>query len=382
MSGSAPSGRRPLRSRAGLSLRLFAAIGLVVAAGAGTLLVVALLVAPQIFDAHVRMAPGPMPPALQQHVDEAFASAVILSLVTAVTVAVIAALTVTWLVSRRIAVPVTELAAAAEHVAAGDYDARVLEPDLGPEFAALAASFNTMAQRLAASERVRQRLLADLAHELRTPLASIEANLEAVADGVLPASTETWATLAEQTGRIGRLVDDIAAVSHAEERSLHIDPQPRPLAQFATSAAASVQARYAAKGVALTVHVDPRTPAVRADPHRLAEALANLLDNALRHTPPGGQVSITTGAGRQLGHLAARLVITDTGEGFDPGHADRLFERFYRADTARTHRDAGSGIGLTITKAIINSHRGTITAHSNGPGQGAAFTVTLPAGTV
>jgi len=320
-----------------LGLRLFAAMGLVVLAGASTLLIVALLVAPQVFHTHLRMALGTIPTATQQHVDEAFANSILLSLAMAVVVALIAALTVTWLVSRRIAAPVADLAAAAARLAAGHYDTWVPEPGLGTEFAALAASFNTMAGRLAATEQVRQRLLADLAHELRTPLASIEASLEAIADGVLPAADATWAALAEQTARLDRLVDDIAAVSHAEERTLHLDP------------------------------------------HRLAEALANLLDNALRHTPPGGQVTISTHRDRQLGHDVARLVITDTGEGFPPTEAERLFERFYRTDAARTHRDAGSGIGLTITKAIINAHHGTIRAHSSGPGHGAAFTITLPA---
>jgi signal transduction histidine kinase len=370
----------PTRPSPGLSLRLFAAMGLVVVAGASTLLIVALLVAPQVFHTHLRMALGTIPPTTLQHVEEAFGNAILLSLAMAVAVAVIAALTVTWLVSRRIAAPVTDLATAAARLADGHYDTRVPEPGLGTEFAALAASFNTMAGRLAATEQVRQRLLADLAHELRTPLASIEGSLEAIADGVLPTADATWAALAEQTARLDRLVDDIAAVSHAEERTVHLDPHPHALIELATTAAASSRPRYTAKGVTLALQPDPGTPAVRADPHRLAAALANLLDNALRHTPPGGQVTISTHHDRPLGHDVARLVITDTGDGFPPAEAERLFERFYRTDTARTHRDAGSGIGLTITKAIINGHHGTIRAHSSGPGHGAAFTITLPAG--
>jgi signal transduction histidine kinase len=366
-------------ARAGLGPRLFAATGLVVLAGAGTLLAVALLVAPQVFHTHLRMALGSVDPATGRHVDEAFTDAILLSLGMAVAVAVLAALTVTWLVSRRIAVPVSDLAAAAGRLAAGDYGTRIPEPGLGPEFAALTGGFNTMAARLATTEQVRQRLLVDLAHELRTPLASIEATVEAVADGILPADPQTWAILTEQTTRLRRLVDDIAAISHAEERVLYLDLKPLLPADIATTAAAAAQARYTAKGVTLTLDLDPGTPVVSGDSHRLAEALGNLLDNALRHTPPGGQVTITTHPVREFGRDAARLTVTDTGEGFDPAYADRLFERFYRTDTARTHHNGGSGIGLTITKAITTAHHGTIHARSDGPSHGATFTIALPA---
>jgi signal transduction histidine kinase len=376
---AAPGLPRPGHQRATLGMRLFAAMALVVLAGAITLLVVALLVAPQVFHAHLHAALGDIPPATQKHVDEAFTRAVLLSLGTAVTVALLAALSVTWLVSRRIAAPVADLAAAAGRLAAGRYDTRVPEPALGPEFTALAEGFNTMARRLAATEQVRQRLLADLAHELRTPLASIEATVEAIADQVLPADDAAWATLAEQTGRIARLVEDLASVSHAEERSLNLDLSTQPLTELAISAAAAVQARYTAAHLTLSVLADPKTPAVRVAPHRVAEALSNLLDNALRHTPPGGHVTITTSRDRELGHDIARLVVTDTGEGFPPDQAERLLERFYRTDTARARHEGGSGIGLTITKAIITAHHGTIHAHSDGPGHGAQFEITLPA---
>jgi two-component system sensor histidine kinase BaeS len=363
----------------GLGARLFAATGLVVIAGAGTLLAVALLVAPQVFHAHLRMALGTIPTATGQHVDDAFTRAILLSLVIAVLVATLAALAVAWLVSRRIAAPVSDLAAAVGLVAAGGYDARVPDPGLGPEFAALTDGFNAMAGRLAATEQVRQRMLADLAHELRTPVASIEATVEAVADGILPAAEPTWATLTDQTHRLGRLVADIAAVSHAEERSLHLDPHPQPLADLAAEAAAAIQARYRAKGVYLRLDCAPDTPAVAADAHRLGEALANLLDNALRHTPPGGTVTVTTGPGSQSGRPVAQLTVADTGDGFDPQTVGRLFERFYRADAARVRDGAGSGIGLTITKAIVTAHHGTLHAASPGPGQGATFRITLPA---
>ena len=361
-----------------LGTRLFAAIALVVAAGAGTLLAVALLVAPRLFHAHLDMALGSVSPAVLEHVDVAFTRAILLSLALAASVATLAALAVTWLVARRIAVPVTGLATAVGRLAAGHLDTRVAEPGLGPEFAALAQGFNVMAARLAGTERVRQRMLADLAHELRTPLASVEATIEAVADGVLPADAGTWATLAEQTGRLNRLVEDLAVVSRAMERALNPDLRTVPVAELTAAAAAAVRARYATGEVTLEVVADPVRTLVRVDPQRIGEALANLLDNALRHTPPGGRVTITTGRTRRLDHDLALIDITDTGQGFDPADAERLFERFYRADPARTHHGAGSGIGLTISRTILNAHGGTIHARSDGPGHGATFHLTLP----
>ncbi|HKT02120.1 MAG TPA: ATP-binding protein [Rugosimonospora sp.] len=374
------SGRTTGRWRGlGLAPRLLTAMGLIVVAGAATLLAVALLVAPQVFHAHLRMALGSVDAATLRHADEAFTSALLLSLAVAVAVATATALTVAVLVSRRIAAPVSDLADAARRVAAGQYHGSVPDPRLGPEFAALAEAFTTMADRLAHTEHTRRRLLADLAHELRTPVATLQATVEGVADGVLPHNAETWTTLTEQTGRLRRLVADLSAVSHAEERALHADPHPVPLSDVATAAVAAAQARYAAKGVTLHCRTDPQTPTVFADPARLGEAVGNLLDNALRHTPPAGTVTVSTTAARELGRTQARLVVADTGDGFHPSQAAHLFERFYRTDTARTRTSGGSGIGLTITHAIIAAHHGTITAHSNGRGQGATITITLPA---
>jgi signal transduction histidine kinase len=155
--------------------------------------------------------------------------------------------------------------------------------------------------------------------------------------------------------------------------------RPQLLGGLAIEATSAVRARYAAKGVQLRVAVAPQTPVVMVDRHRFAEALSNLLDNALRHTPPGGSVTVTTDHANRFGEQLAVLVIADTGGGFDPVDTERLFERFYRTDSARTRSTGGSGIGLTIAKAIVNAHRGVIAAHSDGPGRGATFTISLPA---
>jgi len=368
------STRRPRRTALGLTWRLFAAVGLVVIGGAATMLVAVLLVAEPAFHAHLIEVQPPLSEPAHAHVDEAFASAVLIALAVGVLVALVVALVVTWLVARRLAAPVAEASGAAYRIADGDYQTRLRQPGLGPEFDQLTTSFNTMARRLATTEQTRRRLLADLAHELRTPLASIEATIEAVTDGILPSDPTTLATLTEQSQRLHRLVGDLSAVSRAEERQLNLNPVLIPLKGVVTGSVTAALARFEAKGISLTANHDVAVGVVLVDPDRLAEVLGALLDNALRHTTKGGTVTVaTTRHGNQC-----RIVVTDTGEGFTPDQAAQLFERFYRGDSSRTASGAGSGIGLTIAKAIVTAHHGELRAHSEGPGTGARFEITLP----
>jgi signal transduction histidine kinase len=365
------------RLRQSLGAKLLLAQMLVVIAGSLTLAIVALAVAPGVFHTHVRMALGTIPPEVARHLDEGLARAMTVALATGTGVAVATALAVSLLLARRIAGPLAALARASGHIARGRYTARVPEPVGGDELASLAAAFNTMAQALEASEQRRRELLADLAHELRNPLATIDGYLEGVADQVMPADQQTLQVLQAETARLRRLVDDLNAVSRAEERQLDlhlIRCQPDKLLDAAVRA---VQPAYTAKDVTLTTRIDPHLPQVRADPDRIGEVLANLLANALRHTPPGGRVEV---AATTIPEGLVQLSVTDSGEGIPPEQLERIFERFYRVDPARTHTHGGggSGIGLTISRAIVNAHGGQIRAHSQGPGHGARFTITLP----
>ena len=360
----------------GLAWRLFAAVGLVVITGAGTMLVAVLLVAEPAFHAHLAQVRPAMSDQAHAHVDEAFASAVLIALAVGVVAALAAALVVTWLVAKRLAAPVTETAEAAYRIAEGDFETRLQQPGLGPELDRLTAAFNTMARRLATTEQTRRRLLADLAHELRTPLASMQATIEAVTDGILPNDQSTLTTLTDQSQRLHRLVGDLSAVSRAEERQLNLHPVVVSIQDVVSGAMAATRPRFDAKGILLTADNGAAIGQVLADPDRLAEALGALLDNALRHTATGGTVAVTVAPTRHDGRC--RIVVTDSGEGFDPASAARLFERFYRGDTARTANGAGSGIGLTIAKAIVEAHHGQLTGHSDGPGRGARFEITLP----
>ncbi len=343
-------------------------------AGAVTTWLVASVLGPSIFHDHLTQAHVAHTAAETRHVEEAFASALLISIGVALFAAVGAALAVSWYFSRRVQRSIASVADAAGQIAAGRYGARVQDPGLGGEFATLAATYNTLANRLEATEATRRRMLADLAHEMRTPLATVDAHLEAVEDGVRTFDQETLDVIRGSTQRLGRLAEDITAVSRAEEGDLAVSPQPVEAAALAHAAADGARDRYAAKGVRLEVELDAAGQ-VRVDPDRMAQVLGNLLDNALRHTPAGGRVTLSC----RRREAWVEYTVADTGEGVAAEHLPHLFDRFYRADTARDRHRGGSGIGLSIAKALVAAHGGTISATSDGPGQGATFTVRLPA---
>ena len=363
-----------LRVRTGFAGRLLAAQALVLLAGAATTWLVASVVGPPSFRRHLAEAGVPHSTSETRHIEEAFSAALLISTSVALVAAVGAALAVSAYFSRRVRrsiVPVTEAAA---DIAAGSYDARVPDPGLGEEFVTLAATVNALAERLSSVERTRRRMLADLAHELRTPLATIEAHLEAVEDGVRELDASTIGVVRASTARLRRLAEDISAVSSAQERRLAIDRRPVDAGRLAAGVVAAAQDRFLAKGVDLAADLDC-AESIEVDPDRIGQVLGNLLDNALRHTDPGGSVRVScAGEGGWV-----RYRVTDSGEGIAAEHLPHVFDRFYRADVARDRLHGGSGIGLTIARALVEAHEGTIEAASPGPGYGATFTVRLPA---
>jgi signal transduction histidine kinase len=357
-----------------LAARLFAAQALVVGVGALTLVLVAVVIAPGLYRDRIHGMMGQMSSEMTGSLDHALAATLVPALAIAVAAALLASLAVSWFVTRRLTQPVTQMAAVAGRIAGGDYTARVPASRLGVEFATLDHAFNRMATVLQDTERRRQELLADLAHELRTPIATVDSFLEGIEDGVVPASTDTWQTLRAQTSRMLRLVDDVNRVSRAEERSVDLRPQPVRVAAIVDEATRAAGPAFADKEVTLRVEADRAAPAVRADPDRLREILDNLLGNALRHTPPGGTVTVTVAARPR----EVDILVTDTGEGITAEHLPRLFDRFYRADPSRSRDSGGSGIGLTIARALARAHGGSLRVASDGPGRGATFTLTLP----
>lgn len=356
-----------------LSAKLLAGQLLVVLTGALTLLLVALLVGPAIFRMHVRDALGYVPPDVGRHLDMAFHAATLISLGVAVGVSVAVALALSSIVSTRIVRPVRELAGAAQRIAHGAHTARV--PARGTdELAELAGAFNEMAASLEHAEQIRSQLLADVAHELRTPLATVESYVEALADGVLAADDGNWGVIRSETSRLNRLVDDLQKFSSAQAHQLDLHLAPVPAGAMVSDAVKAAQPAYTSKGVGLEADIEPHVPAIEADIERIAEVLANLLTNALRHTPPAGIVKVS--AHRRDDQL--EIAVADNGEGIAPEHLDRVFERFYRVDPARSRASGGTGIGLAIVRAIAEAHGGTVTAASPGTGSGTTVTLLLP----
>lgn len=368
-----PLGDVPAASGTGPSLRwrLLGAMALVVLAGAGTLFLVAFVVAPSVFYRHLQEAGVTPTGEVAMHVDRGFTTALVSGVAGGVLAATVVAVAVAVLVARRITAPVIATAATATRLAAGDYGVRLDPPRMGPELAELADAVNTLAARLEATAAARLRLVQDLRHELRTPLTSLEATVEAVTDGVLPVDAVTLATLTEQTARLARLVDDLAAVSRADEHAFSVTAERVDLTAKAEAAVHAARARYAVADVALALEAEGPVPAV-ADPQRVSEILDQLLDNALKHSPRGTEVTIRT-TGRPG---SATVSVVDTGRGFPPEEAEALFDRFHRHDPDAT---TGTGVGLTIARALARAMQGTLAASSAGPGRGASFTLTLPA---
>lgn len=363
--------------RWGLAGRLLAAIFVVVLAGATTAWVVAAATGPRIFHVHIVEQAGTSDPAVLHHADEAFAAASAYSLAVALAAALVTSVLVSAFLTRRIARSLDPVRQAATRVAGGDYTARVPTVGMVAEFDDLAGSFNTMAAELGRIDQTRTRLLGDLAHEMRTPVATLDGYLEGIQDGIVPFDEDIMRMLRDQVSRLSRLAQDISLVTTAEEGRLTMHREPVQVGALVDAAVAQEAARYAARHVNLhaTATDHDRSAVVSADVNRIGQVLTNLLDNALRFTAPGGHVVVSTTRHGPSVHI----VVTDDGEGIAAEHLKHVFERFYRADSARSRAHGGSGVGLAITRSIVRAHGGEVTAVSQGRGKGATFTVELPA---
>jgi signal transduction histidine kinase len=286
-------------------------------------------------------------------------------------VAVAIAVVLAFILSRRTLAPVQALTSAAERLGRGDFSQRVQIKDKG-ELGELAQTFNSMAGDLERAEKLRQNMVADVAHELRTPLSNIRGYLEALRDGVMKPDKETIRSLYEEASLLSRLVDDLQELSLAEAGELKLVRQAEDISGLIRQAVAAVEAQKKAKGLVLTVEL-PELPPVNIDSRRIGEVLRNLLENAVAHTGKGDTITVTA---RQLDRLV-EISVTDSGEGIPAKELTNIFERFYRVDKSRARATGGSGLGLTIARRLVEAHGGRIEVQSE-PGKGSRFAFTVP----
>ncbi|AWR85280.1 sensor histidine kinase [Meiothermus taiwanensis] len=275
--------------------------------------------------------------------------------------------------ARRIARPIEAISDAAGRLAQGDLKARVGPQPGEDEVARLARNFDQMAEALERLEAERRAMIADIAHELRTPLTVMQGRLEAIQDGVLPLEMGEVDRLHQQARLLSRLVEDLRTLSLADAGRLNLTLQPLNLAELADRMAATFQAALEAKQITLERRLPKGPVLVRADPDRLAQVIGNLLSNALSHTPTGGWIGLEVA----VEAAQARLRVLDSGPGIPEAALGRVFDRFYRAEASRSRATGGSGLGLSIVKALVELHKGTVTAR-NRPEGGAVFEVSLP----
>ncbi len=354
-----------------LRWRLLAGNLLVAGAGAAAVALGVSLYAPGAFDNAMGPGMGGMTSMMGSSVSSAFDSAIGSALILGLIAAGIVAVVVSIVISSRLARPIADMAVASSEIAAGHYEERV--PTARGELGELAASFNSMAASLEATEKRRLELIGDVAHELRTPISTIGGYLEGLEDGVFTPSPETWRLLGDATNRLSRLVDDLSELWRAEAHETSLVPTDLDGAAEVSDAVERHRAAATARSIDLALG-DVRPVRLRADRSRLAQVLDNLVANAIRYTPEGGAVRISLTAADPF----ARVSVADTGPGLSPDQQSHVFERFYRADPSRSRAAGGSGLGLAIAKALIGEMGGRIVASSPGLGKGSTFSVDVP----
>jgi signal transduction histidine kinase len=285
-------------------------------------------------------------------------------------IAAAVAMTMVWFLSRGMTSPLREMAAAASEMAKGNYDRRVRSVSRD-EVGELARAFNRMAADLAETDRVRRDLVANVSHELRTPITALQAVLENLVDGVTEPDPETFATMLAQVERLGRLVKQLLDLSRLESGAVPLDRtafRVEPLLEHAVR-----ESQLHAPEIPVQVSVDAHDLTADGDPERVHQVLANLLENAVRHTPRGGIVEVRA---RRNDHGVV-IEVLDEGPGIPEADQARVFERFYRADSARASSQGGAGLGLAIAQWIVDLHGGDIHPERREP-HGCRMVVTLP----
>lgn len=289
-------------------------------------------------------------------------------------VAILAALLLSFFFSRSVIAPVHAMSNATQRIAEGRYDER-LQVTGEDELANLASRFNQMAEKLNEVESMRRRLIGDVSHELRTPLTAIKGSMEGLMDGVLPANEETFQQIHAEADRLNRLVDDLQELSRVEARAYQLDIRPLDISSLMRTVTKRLAPQAESRRISLSLELPADVPRILADEDRTIQILTNLVGNALQYTPENGNVTILV---RHTNH-EVQISVRDTGIGISPEDLPHVFDRFYRVDKSRSRRlGGGSGIGLTIARALVEAQAGRIWAESPGSGRGSTFFFTLP----
>jgi signal transduction histidine kinase len=372
--------------RSHLGVKLFLSYLIVILVGVIALATTVEFTAPSAFDRHLAAMSSMMSNMikettlnLEEDLFENYRSAVTESMAIAAGIAAAVAVLVSVLITQQVIAPVRHMMEASQRIAEGYYDERVqVRGDLSKqdqdELSLLALSFNQMATSLQQTEEIRMRMIADVAHELRTPLTTIKGTMEALIDEVVQPEKEIFYQIHTEAGRLQNLVKDLQELSRIEAGAYELNIQPLPVSELLDMTIPRLSIQYNEKNVILEINLSSDQFVVNSDPDRTVQILINLLGNALQYTPEGGRVKLNI----KKQDREILFSVIDTGIGFTAEHKPHLFKRFYRVDKSRSRIGGGSGIGLTISKYLVEKQGGQIWAESPGLDKGSTFSFALP----
>ena len=373
--------------RTHLAWKVFLSYVLVVLVGAIILITAASLSVPAAFERHMASMNEVMNNAnamgnnqqMQSELFSQYTTAVYEAVTYAALAALIAAILASFFISRQVVTPMLHMMSLSQRIAEGEYQERLALPggqqaDQTDELGQLALRFNQMADKLEKTETIRRQLIGDVTHELRTPLTAVKGYLEGLMDGVLPADPETYEQIHSEIDRLQRLVNDLQELSRVEAGAFQLNLAPVPPERLIERIQSTFGRQFEDKNIQLVTDVETGLPNLFVDKDRIIQVLTNLAGNALQYTPNGGKVSISVR--REKSEIL--FAVKDTGIGISTEQLTFIFNRFYRTDKSRNRASGGSGIGLTIAKALVQAHQGKIWAESNGEGKGSTFSFLIP----
>ncbi len=365
-----------------LGTKFFISYIIVILIGILVLISATEFIVPDAFERHlVEMARvmGPEANQLENDLFTNFRNAVNESLVFSAVASSVAAIIVSLFVSRQVVAPIRRVMIASQRIADGHYSERVRIPggtnrEGLDELSQLSVSFNQMALKLEQGETLRKQLIGDIAHELRTPLSTIKGFMEGLMDGILPANAETYLQVHQEAERLQRLVDGLQDLNRVEAGVILLNLEENSIKDLVGNTQKRLIRQFDEKGVSIELNIPEGLPMVSVDRDRMGQVFINIVGNSLQYTPAGGNVMISA----KQQNNKVMIIITDTGIGISSEDLPQIFTRFFRVDKSRSRAGGGSGIGLTISKHLVEAHGGKIWAESGGAGKGSKFTISLP----